>query len=84
MYSIVKLLEIYYSGDFVLYAVFMKRIMVQRINKPHICTMNCVVDKRFHFNGKDLKIVLFTIWINCFSLLYLFEQVDICSKYTHR
>lgn len=83
MYSIVKLLEIYYSGDLVLYAVFMKRIMVIT-NKPHICTMNCVVDKRFHFNGKDLKIVLFTIWINCFSLLYLFEQVDICSKYTHR
>lgn len=83
MYSIVKLLEIYHSGDLVLYAVVMKRIIVIS-NKPHICTMNCVVDKRFHFNGKDLKIVLFTIWINCFSLLYLFEQVDICSKYTHR
>lgn len=83
MYSIVKLLEIYYSGDLVLYAVFMKRIIVIT-NKQHICTMNGVVDKRFHFNGKPHKIVLSTIWINCFSLLYLFEQVDICSKYTHR
>lgn len=72
MYSIVKLLEIYYLGDFVFYVVFMKRIMVI-INKLYICIMNCVVDKRFYFNGKDFKIVLFIIWINCFLLFYLFE-----------
>lgn len=52
MYSIVKLLEIYYLGDLVFYVVFMKRIMVI-INKLYICIMNCVVDKCFYFNGKD-------------------------------
>lgn len=72
MYSIVKLLEIYYLGDLVLYVVFMKRIVII-INKLYICIMNCVVDKRFYFNGKDFKIVLFIIWINCFLLFYLFE-----------
>lgn len=72
MYSIVKLLEIYYLGDLVFYVVFMKRIVII-INKLYICIMNCVVDKRFYFNGKFYKIVLFIIWINCFLLFYLFE-----------